>query len=122
MRLNHAMMYVSDVPRAVEFYANKLGLEVLFQVPGYARVKFPVGDGTLALHAAEPGHGVGCEGTRLYFEVEQLDAFCDRLEARGVVFKQKPKDMPWGWRHAYLDDPDGHELSLYWAGDQRLKS
>ena len=26
-----------------------------------------------------------------------------------------PKDMPWGWRHAYLNDPDGHEISLYWA-------
>lgn len=25
------------------------------------------------------------------------------------------------WRHAYLAEPDGHELSLYWAGDKRLK-
>jgi hypothetical protein len=29
--------------------------------------------------------------------------------------------MPWGWKHAYLDDPDGHEVSLYWAGAKRLK-
>jgi hypothetical protein len=29
--------------------------------------------------------------------------------------------MPWGWKHAYLDDPDGHELSLYWAGKKRLQ-
>ena len=28
--------------------------------------------------------------------------------------------MPWGWRHAYLDDPDGHEISLYWAGPNRM--
>jgi hypothetical protein len=26
-----------------------------------------------------------------------------------------------GWKHAYLDDPDGHEVSLYWAGAKRLK-
>jgi hypothetical protein len=26
--------------------------------------------------------------------------------------------MPWGWRHAYLNDPDGHEISLYWAGEK----
>jgi hypothetical protein len=29
--------------------------------------------------------------------------------------------MPWGWKHAYLDDPDGHEVSLYWAGAKRFK-
>ena len=29
--------------------------------------------------------------------------------------------MPWGWRHAYLNDPDGHEISLYWAGGNRMK-
>jgi len=32
-----------------------------------------------------------------------------------------PKRMPWGWDHAYLDDPDGHEVSLYWAGTKRLR-
>jgi hypothetical protein len=30
-----------------------------------------------------------------------------------------PQDMPWGWRHAYLKDPDGHPLSLYRAGASR---
>jgi hypothetical protein len=29
--------------------------------------------------------------------------------------------MPWGWTHAYLNDPDGHEVSLYWAGVKRLR-
>ncbi|MBV9087858.1 MAG: hypothetical protein JO187_01255 [Acidobacteria bacterium] len=32
-----------------------------------------------------------------------------------------PRMMPWGWRHAYLNDPDEHELSLYWAGENRMK-
>jgi hypothetical protein len=32
-----------------------------------------------------------------------------------------PRMMPWGWRHAYLNDPDGHEISLYWAGENRMK-
>jgi hypothetical protein len=29
--------------------------------------------------------------------------------------------MPWDWRHAYVNDPDGHEISLYWAGEHRMK-
>jgi lactoylglutathione lyase len=122
VKLNHVMIYSRDVARALDFYANQLGLEVIESIPqgGYARLKLPDGDGTLALHAAEPGHDVAAEGVRVYFEVEELDRVCAELESRGVVFKQKPKDMPWGWRHAYVDDPDGHELSLYRAGAKRL--
>jgi hypothetical protein len=29
--------------------------------------------------------------------------------------------MPWGWKHAYVNDPDGHEVSLYWAGAKRFQ-
>ena len=58
---------------------------------------------------------------RLYFEVRDLDAFCQRLRNRGFVFTQQPQMMPWGWRHAYLNDPEGREMSLYWAGDLRMK-
>ena len=61
------------------------------------------------------------DGIRLYFEVKELDKFCERLQHGGVKFSQMPKAMPWGWKHAYLDDPDGHEVSLYWAGVKRFK-
>jgi hypothetical protein len=37
------------------------------------------------------------------------------------MLAQQPKKMPWGWTHAYLNDPDGHEVSLYSAGQKRLK-
>jgi uncharacterized glyoxalase superfamily protein PhnB len=68
-----------------------------------------------------PGQQLNTGGMRLYFEVKELDSFCKRLEASGVKFSQMPKVMPWGWKHAYLDDPDGHEVSLYWSGSKRLQ-
>jgi catechol 2,3-dioxygenase-like lactoylglutathione lyase family enzyme len=120
VQLNHVMIYTTDVPRAVRFY-TRLGMAVVGTAPGYARLRCPQTDSTLALHEAEAGVPVGAEGIRLYFEVADLDGVCERLAADGIVFKQMPKDMPWGWRHAYIDDPDGHELSLYWAGDKRLR-
>ena len=40
---------------------------------------------------------------------------------KGFYITQLPRMMPWGWRHAYLNDPDGHEISLYWAGENRMK-
>lgn len=126
LALNHAMIYTRDVARSLDFYANQLGLEVLEEFRGgprlvYARLKSPSGDATIALHLLEPGKELATGGVRLYFEVRDLERFCKRLESRGVKFSQSPKLMPWGWKHAYLDDPDGHEVSLYWAGAKRLK-
>lgn len=124
MKFNHVMVYVADVSRAVHFYAGALGFVMIDDrvSHGYARLRSPDGDTTIALHGLAEGNTPDAPGIRLYFEVERLDEFCKALESRGVRLKQPPRDMPWGWRHAYVDDPDGHEISLYWAGEQRLRS
>lgn len=122
---NHAMIYTADLARALRFYRDRLGFEVLDEYPGtYVRLKSPGSTTTIALHLVDPGQTMttDAEGLRLYFEVAELDAFCRALAARGVRFEQMPEDMSWGWRHAYLRDPDGHRISLYRAGDARLRS
>ncbi len=126
LTFNHAMVYSRDVPKAVHFYADLLGFKVIEEYQGhgtmvYARLKSAGGDTTIALHQVAPGEELHPGGIRLYFEVKDLDRFCKRLEARGVVFSQAPRLMPWGWKHAYLNDPDGHEISLYWAGRKRFR-
>ena len=124
IEFNHALIYTRDVEKAVGFYADLLGFETIeMQAPSYARLRSPKGRQTIGLHAVRDGQALDSrmEGVRLYFEVRDLDALCERLAAKGVRFSQMPKDMEWGWRHAYLTDPDGHELSLYWAGERRLR-
>jgi len=124
VEFNHAMIYTTKLSRALKFYRDLLGFEVVDSYPGaYVRLKSPVGATTIALHAVDSGQEMDpkTEGLRLYFEVEGLDALCKALEKKGVKFDQMPKDMPWGWRHTYLRDPDGHEISLYWAGEARFK-
>jgi len=124
LEFNHAMIYTADYPRALAFYRDLLGFALLDEYPGgYGRLRSPGGDTTIALHAVEEGRPMDAsrEGIRLYLEVRALDRFCRELAAKGVKFDQTPQDMPWGWRHAYLRDPDGHELSLYWAGAKRLR-
>ncbi len=121
LAFNHAMIYVHHVDPALAFY-SALGFRVIEQFPGYARLRAPRGTGTIALHPLDSENTtVAAKGIRLYFEVKNLDAFCKRLAAAGIVFSKMPKKMPWGWRHAYLNDPDGHEVSLYWAGVKRLQ-
>lgn len=126
LTFNHAMIYTKDVARGTQFYREWLGFKLIedFRYEGksvYARLRAPGGDGTIALHQAGPGASVTSDGVRLYFEIRDLDNFCRGLQKRGFYFTQLPTMMPWGWRHAYLNDPDGHEISLYWAGENRMK-
>ncbi len=125
LSFNHAMIYLKDVGGGIDFYRHWLGFKLIedFRHEGksvYARLRAPGGDGTIALHQAGPGASVASDGVRLYFEVRELDEFCQNLRRRGFYFTQLPQMMPWGWRHAYLNDPEGHEISLYWAGEQRM--
>jgi catechol 2,3-dioxygenase-like lactoylglutathione lyase family enzyme len=126
LTFNHAMIYVKDVNRALAFYRDLLGFKLIEDfrydnVPVYARLRAPGGDGTIALHQAGPSASLVSEGVRLYFEVANLDDFCRKLMQRGFYITKMPRMMEWGWRHAYLNDPDGHEISLYWAGEMRWK-
>jgi len=126
LTFNHAMVYAKDVQRALGFYRDLLGFKLVDEFryegnPVYARLRAPGGDGTIALHLAGPGTSVASDGMRLYFEIRELDDFCRKLQAKGFYITQMPRMMPWGWRHAYLNDPDGHEISLYWAGENRMK-
>jgi catechol 2,3-dioxygenase-like lactoylglutathione lyase family enzyme len=126
LTFNHAMIYAKDVERAMRFYRDMLGFKLIEDfryegTPVYARLRAPGGDGTIALHQAGPGASLASDGVRLYFEVRDLDDFCRKLIQKGFYITQMPRMMEWGWRHAYLNDPDGHEISLYWAGEMRWK-
>ncbi len=126
LTFNHAMIYVKDVERALGFYRDLLGFKLIEdfryeQQLLYARLRAPGGDGTIALHLAGASDSVLSDGVRLYFEIRDLDDFCRRLQQKRFYITKLPAMMPWGWRHAYINDPDGHEISLYWAGGNRMK-
>jgi catechol 2,3-dioxygenase-like lactoylglutathione lyase family enzyme len=126
LSFNHAMIYAKDVERGLAFYRDLLGFKLIEDFrfenkPVYARLRAPGGDGTIALHQAGPNDSVSSDGVRLYFEIKELDEFCHKLQQKKFYITKMPRMMPWGWRHAYLNDPDGHEISLYWAGENRMK-
>lgn len=45
---------------------------------------------------------------QLSLEVDDVDAMCDELRARGVELLNGPIDRPWGIRTASFRDPGGH--------------
>lgn len=120
--LNHVIIYVGDVGPSLKFYRDKLGFRVIESMEGYARLKSTAGGATIALHVTKDRkQPPGSRQVVLYFETRDLDSVCRGLQKRGVRFDQLPARMPWGWDHAYLRDPDGHQISLYWAGRKRFR-
>ncbi len=118
MRLNQVTLPSLDVARGRDFYV-RLGFTLLVDdPPKYVRLEAPAGGTTLSLHVV-PAMPTG-ETAVIYLESDTLDADVARLKAAGFVFRQEPRDESWLWREARLRDPDGNEICLYHAGENRL--
>ena len=42
------------------------------------------------------------------------------LQEKGIEFEELPNDKPWLWKEARVKDPDGNQIILYHAGENRL--
>ncbi len=108
---------VSDLERARAFYAETLGLEVLWESP--AGVRFRCGDASeLSIFKRPP---TVTEHTLAHFEVTDIEAAVKDLEAKGVAFldydegplKTTGHIAPIGpARGAWFRDPDGNTLGI----------
>ena len=116
MRLNFAIVVVSDMRRSVSFYRDVLGLPLRFESPGWT--EFDTEGATLALHAApaapgEPGSQVPLQPGRCRpgLGVPDLAAFHARMIEQRVPCIQEPTDV-FGARVAQYVDPDGLAISV----------
>ncbi|HEV3283257.1 MAG TPA: VOC family protein [Solirubrobacteraceae bacterium] len=118
VRLNHVTLTVADVERSADFYA-RLGLrQIVAAYPGYARFLSPEGDTTLSLHRAEGA--LPSPSASIHFEVDDVDRVAEELKGSGFTFACEPVDQPYLWREAIMLDPDGHQVFIYHAGQNRL--
>lgn len=51
---------------------------------------------------------------------EALDAYAAILQSRGLILSEPPQDCSWLWRDVIRHDPNGHEILLLYAGDNKL--
>ncbi len=106
------MLGVQDLPRAVAFYRDTLGLAVRQEIPGFAFLD--AGGVTLCLsqplsRASEKIPGA----TEVVFSVEDVRAAYDALRSRGIQFLQEPRNVTGAMWAANFRDPDGHRLSVF---------
>jgi catechol 2,3-dioxygenase-like lactoylglutathione lyase family enzyme len=117
MNLNQITAPSSDIEKSIDFYQT-LGLKLIVKSDHYARFQCPDGTSTFSVHLTEElptGAGIS-----VYFECEDLNKTVVDLIQKGLVFNELPKDQSWLWREAYLKDPDGNQLILFFAGENRL--
>jgi catechol 2,3-dioxygenase-like lactoylglutathione lyase family enzyme len=117
-------LFVEDLERSKLFYQKVFGLPVFFEDDNSVVFRF---ENTLinllqispARNLIDPGV-VAEAGTGSRFQltipVDDVDAACAELEARGVELLNGPMDRAWGVRTASFTDPGGH----IWEFAQRL--
>lgn len=126
-------LYADDLDAAAHFYGEILGLEEVSRETG-RHVFFRCGAQMVLVFNAEatatpdgmlPPHGADGPG-HVAFAVDdaQLEAWHERLEARGVPVE---KEMAWGeaGRSLYVRDPAGNSVELatpsIWFGDAEAR-
>jgi len=121
-RLNHAVLYVRDVARSVQFYSDVLEFRVKAQLPGAAFLQAAASQNDHDLGLFEVGAAAGASaagrGTvglyHLAWEVDTLD----ELE-RVAVALQEAGALAGASDHGttkalYAKDPDGIEFEVSW--------
>jgi catechol 2,3-dioxygenase-like lactoylglutathione lyase family enzyme len=114
--INAITLFVEDLAAAKEFYGRVFGLPVVLEDDD--SVVFKLGNTmvnllktTAAGELIEPAAVAPREaGSRLQLtiEVDDVDAMCAELTARGVVLLNGPMNRLWGVRTASFKDPAGH--------------
>jgi lactoylglutathione lyase len=111
--VNAITLFVEDLDAAKRFYRDVLELPVGFEDADSAVFNFTNTMVNLLRVTAVPELIAPAEmgtGVRSVFtiDVDDVDAICADLVARGVKLLNGPMDRPWGIRTASFQDPAGH--------------
>jgi catechol 2,3-dioxygenase-like lactoylglutathione lyase family enzyme len=116
MRVSYAIVFVSDMKRAVAFYRDTVGLPLKFETPQWT--EFATEGATLALHVSERPDSNANDPDRVLagrcrpgISVPNLDEFHGRMVQKKVRCVQEPKSV-FGVRIAQYLDPDGLAFSV----------
>ena len=106
---HHAILSVSDVRIAADFYTKRLGFTLAF-IEGdpatFAGVN--LGHAQMFLQKGEP-----CpQGCSVYFVIGNADELCEFHRANGVEVVETPDDRPYGLRDYSVRDLCGYYLTF----------
>ena len=117
MKIGFVKVFVTDLEKSLDFYTNRLGMELDYS-DGRNWAQFKSGeDVSLAIERCEPDHVE--QGSKVVgrfvgvtLMVDDIAGTYERLVGRGVEFTGRPEKQPWGGTLAHLKDLDGNVLTL----------
>lgn len=126
--LKYCHVTVDDVDRAIPFYRDALGLEVLNDVAGGGHRWVTLGSaspGGAEIVLSDPHAGRSeQDGNAMQellakgvlpmtvFTTDDVDALFERVQATGAEVLQEPIDQPWGPRDCAFRDPAGNMVRI----------
>ena len=108
-RIGAVILLVSDMKRSVKFYRDTLGMEMKEKSKDWT--EFSTRGTVLALHPSRRKRFSKSNSMLVGFSVSDFDDVCNGLKKKKVKFYKKPKEEPFG-KHAIIQDPDGHLISI----------
>lgn len=121
VRLNHAVLFVSDLERAVAFYSAAFGMEVVASEPranaAFLRLPLSGNHHDLGLFGIGTSTGPKRPGIGLYHLAWQVDTL-DQLAAAQVTLAELGalvgESSHGATKSLYGRDPDGNEFEVMW--------
>lgn len=116
MILRYVILYVADVPAALDFYARAFGLTQGFLHSSGDYGEMTTGETKLAFSSHELMAHLGKRvattppqypSFELAFETADVPAALTRALAEGAMLVQDVTQMPWGQTLAYVRAPEG---------------
>lgn len=121
VRLNHAVLYVSDLQRSLDFYQRVFGMQVVALEPraNAAFLKLPRSGNhhDLGLFGIGDSYGPKRPGIGLYHLAWQVDTIDELQEAQLVLAEAGAlvgESSHGATKSLYGKDPDGHEFEVQW--------
>ena len=119
MKFASVRIVTRDVDRLVAFYERLSGIEAIRPADGFAEMRFE--GATLAISSehlimlfnAGAATAAKNQSAILEFEVADVTAVSDRMDAAETNIVMPTKVMPWGNRSLLLRDPDGNLVNLF---------
>jgi lactoylglutathione lyase len=109
-KLGAVILLVSDMNRSVQFYRETLNLPLKKESDEWT--EFFNKETVLALHPVKHKESLKSgQHILLGFSASDFDNTINKLKEKGVVFFKNPKEEGFG-KHAIIEDPDGHLISI----------
>ncbi len=124
-RLTIVTLGVADLPRAVRFYRDGLGLPMtnqesdgiaFFELEGVRLALYPRAELAEDAQVEDPGPQpfAGFTLAHNLRSKADVDAFFADVAAIGARIVKPPQDVFWGGYSGYFADPDGHLWEVAW--------